>query len=72
MRVCLLCHPHKNYTNKGWYTHMATIHGIRSARACPVPHCHTVLSEGDLQAHLEAEHLDWKLSDGRFVFEVGA
>jgi len=26
MRICLECHPHKSFTNKGWYTHMARKH----------------------------------------------
>lgn len=70
MRLCLLCHPHKKFTNKGWYTHMAVVHHIYSARPCPHPFCKDVLTEAQVQAHLESQHPDWKRGDGRYVFEV--
>lgn len=87
MRLCLLCHPHKKFTNKGWYTHMARMHKgviagtvkingenadfqVLASVPCPHPFCKEVLTEAQVQAHLESQHPDWKRGDGRYVFEV--
>jgi len=67
MRLCTLCHPHKSFTNKGWYTHMARKH---KTKPCPHPFCPEILTEAQVLEHLEKEHPEWKMADGRFVFEV--
>ena len=39
------------------------------SKVCPVPGCG--LAVPDLPQHWEEQHSEWKLSSGRFVFEVG-
>jgi hypothetical protein len=42
-------------------------HDLEVGVKCPVPWC--TVEVKDLEAHLEAEHEDWRRSDGRWVFE---
>ena len=66
-------------TQKGLLIHLGRVHRIRkdydsdsnvlaSETKCPVPGCHLLV--GDLAIHLTEAHEDWRLSSGRFVFEV--
>jgi len=38
------------------------------SKPCPVPGCH--LEAPDLEEHLSQSHPEWRLSNGRWVFEV--
>jgi len=68
---------------RGLKMHLFRVHGIRTkyedlasqskalaseSKVCPVPGCG--LHVPDLQAHLSQLHEDWRLSSGKFVFEV--
>jgi len=58
---------------RGLKIHLAKVHGIHPQHedvleSCPVPGCG--LHVPDLLAHLSQSHKEWRLSNGRFVFEV--
>jgi len=68
-------------TKAGRAIHLARMHNIHpqhlesesnplasESKVCPIPWCGMVVS--DLRAHFEEVHEDWRLSNGRFVFEV--
>ncbi len=74
--------PNCNWKGKksGLPIHLARQHGIHpqhdsdsnvlasESKICPVPGCGE--SVPDLLTHLQEFHDSWRLSDGRFVFEV--
>jgi hypothetical protein len=41
---------------------------LASESKCPVPGCGQ--EAGDLESHLSENHQDWRLSSGKWVFEV--
>jgi hypothetical protein len=54
--------------------HLARKHGVHrkhedlESEVCPVPGCGQEV--GDLEGHLEEKHESWRLSSGKWVFEV--
>ena len=66
----------------GLLIHLARIHNIHpqhdmesesnvlasESKVCPIPWCGMVIP--DLLRHFEELHEDWRLSSGKFVFEV--
>jgi hypothetical protein len=63
--------------------HLARVHGIHpqheslasesnvlasESKVCPVPGCGQEV--GDLEGHLEEKHESWRLSSGKWVFDV--
>ncbi len=56
-------HVRKDYDLESEYNVLA------SESKCPVPGCGQEV--GDLEGHLVANHQEWRLSNGKFVFEVG-
>jgi hypothetical protein len=57
----------------GLPVHLARIHHLRKSydvetQVCPIPWCGMVVP--DLLRHFEELHEDWRLSSGKFVFEV--
>ena len=80
MKPCPKCH--KMFRNNGLRIHLARIHNIHpqhlesesnvlasESKVCPIPWCGMVVP--DLLRHFEELHEDWRLSSGKFVFEVG-
>ena len=43
---------------------------IATVEMCPVPFCHYRSTPESVRDHLESKHPEWRMSDGRFVFEV--
>ena len=71
MKPCPKCH--KMFRNDGLVIHLARKHGIHPqhedvSQVCPIPWCGMVVP--DLLRHFEELHEDWRLSSGKFVFEV--
>jgi hypothetical protein len=80
VKSCSKCH--KMFRNDGLPIHLARAHGIHpqhdsesesnvlafESKVCPIPWCGMVVP--DLLRHFEESHEDWRLSSGRFVFEV--
>jgi hypothetical protein len=64
----------KMFRNDGLPIHLARAHNIHPqhedvSHVCPIPWCGMVVP--DLLRHFEEQHEDWRLSSGKFVFEVG-
>jgi len=82
MAMCELCDPPRRFSKKGILIHQAKVHGVhpqhddiksietmeKSPYLCPVPGCGVAVS--DLLPHLIESHESWRLSSGKFVFEV--
>jgi hypothetical protein len=49
-------------------TIMAVSSNNNQVQVCPVPGCGQEV--GDLEGHLEEKHESWRLSSGKWVFEV--
>jgi hypothetical protein len=67
--------PNCNWKGKkaGLPVHLGRIHNIRKnydsePKVCPVIGCG--LKVDDVHGHCELFHPEWRMSDGRFVFEV--
>jgi hypothetical protein len=78
MKPCPVCN--RKFKNVGLQIHMTKVHGFKvvhdsdsnvlasESKACPVPGCGQAV--GDLENHLSENHQDWRLSNGKWVFEV--
>ena len=61
---------------RGLAVHQAKVHGVHpqheslasESKVCPVPGCRVAVD--DLLPHLIESHESWRLSSGKFVFEV--
>lgn len=68
MIACPYCPGNPKFTNEGFRVHMGKLHKDKLLRPCPVPGCTEKVR--DVRAHAEDNHPEWKLGDGRFVWEV--